>query len=369
MVKIEKLVATSGPPIVSVSIMAHPDRSEYADRLARQLADLPTRIVYDPEPRGTPSTVRVARLAWRPWHSSATHHLLVQDDVVIHLRFVEQVQDAIRSQPTAALSFFAEWGSFTSNAVRIASFAGRPWVTQPDTYLSTTAMSLPVAEAAALSAFLCDAPDLPDDQAVFSFVHSRGLPHYVSNPNLVDHDVLPSLVGNGIQGVRRATNFAPDANAPADWWNRAPLTSLTRVPSVHWSTGSPSSYEAPTSEGPLWTIRAPRDHWGAYRDDLSAIIRRAFTRPTQSPADVRATSPMLAAAIILCDQISVASNYTDAATPFGRHIARESVRTLAPGTLRRVAAELGFDVDHVGVAETFLEIYENAYALLHVRRG
>lgn len=125
----------TGQPSVSISIMAHPHRAAAALRLEAQLKPLPVKVVFDPKPEATPATLRTARLAWVPHGDDPSHHLVLQDDVLLHSDFSTQVIAAIASQARAILSFFSEWGSYTSHTLRISAFAGRAWTPQVDSYL------------------------------------------------------------------------------------------------------------------------------------------------------------------------------------------------------------------------------------------
>ena len=164
---------------VAISIMAHPDRSSGAEDIARRCGRLPVRIAYDPDPTGPPQTIRTARVAWRPWHPGATHHLVLQDDVALHPDFDQHVSSAIAARPESVLSFFSEWGSFTSHALRIAAYGGFPWVRQPDTYLGTQAIAMPVARAAELADML--GPSTRTPRTTTRCTPSRGRPGSITS--------------------------------------------------------------------------------------------------------------------------------------------------------------------------------------------
>lgn len=359
---------TSSPvPRIGVSVMAHPKRAAQAEALAAELADLPTRVVFDPDPSGPPSSVRVATLAWRPWDESATHHLVIQDDVLLHPHFITQVRDAVRSQPEAALSLFSEWGSFTSHAVRVAAFAGLAWVRQPDTYLATVAMVLPVHHAHRFADVLARSDlDLPDDHAAFQYARDNDLRHFVSNPNLVEHDHLPSLVGNTGQGLRRATTFVPGWVAPSSWWLKDPYEDFTVLPSVHWTSGTPSSYEAPSDPQAPWVIRGRRDHWGEASALISSLISDEIATLIVDVEDMRLRSALLGAASILVDQVVLAARSAQPLDGFAAACATEASRTLAPGSLRGLANELNASADSKLIRETFDRLASRVRAVFDV---
>ncbi|MDM7887706.1 hypothetical protein QUG98_04485 [Curtobacterium sp. RHCJP20] len=323
-------------PSISISIMAHPRRASEAEALAVKMRHLPTRIVYDPDPDGPASTIRAARLAWAPWRRDATHHLVLQDDVFPHQFFEEQVLRATDAQPDALLSFFSEWGSFTSHALRVAAIAGRSWVTQPDTYLGTQAVLMPAAAAKQFASDLRDvSEDVPDDHAIHEFAYRHGLRHYVSNPNLVEHDVGQSLVGNGVQGARRATVFLPHHSADIAWWRRAPLEELHAFPAMQWSTAEATTYVRAGSNAERWSIEPPRDWWGDREGLVQACIRDVVA---QSPwtSQPRVQESVKGIASVLSGQVRVASSLQAVpADSLSRLTAADAVRTIAPGSMRR----------------------------------
>lgn len=345
-------------PRVSVSVMAHPRRAAAARDIARACGTLPARVVLDPEPGGPPSTVRTARLAWRPWSPGATHHLVLQDDVTLPPDLDRHVLAAVTAQPDAALSFFSEWGSFTSHALRIGAYGGYPWVRQPDTYLATQALVLPVGHAEALAGHLGTA-DLtePDDHVVHRYASAAGLPHLVSNPNLVEHDAGSSLIGNGEMGARRATvPLAAEAPLPPSWWRGDALTSLTRVPSVFWRDPVPSSYEQGPDAGAAWTLAPARRTFGTQHDEVTgrvhALLRSALDGPGGADlleGPVGAALPGVA--VVTAAQVAVARSLrARPASATAAAGATQAARTVAPGALRRLDPRGTVDWDRVARA-------------------
>ncbi len=343
-------------PTVSVSIVASSSRTSGAAALAERLSDMPVRIIADPDP-GRPLSVNgLAKQAWLPWARRATHHLVLQDDVLIPAKLARQVADAAAGQPTAALSFFSEWGSSTSHALRVAAFAGRAWVGQPDTYLSTIAMLLPVDVAAAFSDAIDPTSPVPDDEAAFAFVRSRGLSHYASNPNLVQ---LPST------GDSRATVFLPDAAAPRSWWRSAPLDALREIPAIDWREGEPISYEAPLVPGEDWRVRPRGESVSPHARRLTRILRDRLLCSEVARSDLRAAAALLGAATVLCDQMTLASQFGAAPSGFGELAAREAAATLAAGTLRqRVSALVEGDEGAEEIRTAFLGIHDDVRDVL-----
>jgi hypothetical protein len=339
--------------------MAHPRRSPEAEALAATMRRLPTRVVYDPDPDGPASTVRTARLAWDPWLPRATHHLVLQDDVFPHESFEEQVLHATTAQPDAILSFFSEWGSFTSHALRIAALSGHAWVAQPDTYLGTQAALMTVAAARQFSRDLATVDDdVPDDHAIHAFAHRFGLRYFVSNPNLVEHDVGRSLVGNGNQGARRATVFLPQVSPDGAWWRRSPLADLSAFPAMHWSTAVASTYVRPAADSSRWSVGPRHAWWGDQEGVLNARIRLLVDESPWS-AQPRMRGPLSDIASVLSDQVWVASMMqTGPAHPIAELAAADAVRTIAPGSLRKIVGDANHELDLTYCARQLAELRE-----------
>jgi hypothetical protein len=272
--------------------------------------------------------------------------MVVQDDILPHPEFERQVFDATTAQAQAILSFFSEWGSFTSHALRLAAFAGYSWVTQPDAYLGTQAALMPAQFARAFVRYLEATPeDVPDDHAIWRFAHSNSVPHLVSNPNLVEHELGNSLVGNQAQGARRATVYVPETVAPSTWWDRTPLTRLKRLPAIHWSTAEPSSYER-VDANRQWVIRPRRNLWETLSSQVDDIVVEAGNAINGGSLDERCRRAIQGVVEVLCDLLVVAH----AAPPlpegaFSRTCQNKCVESIAPGCLRRLELESGLSLD------------------------
>ncbi len=225
---------------VSVSIMAHPSRSAAAEQLRSSFQQFEARICYDPDPCGERSTLRTARLAWRPWSEEVTHHLVLQDDVTLTEDFETCLLRVIEQEPDAALGLFSEWGSYTSYAVRLALLSGHAWTESVDSYFPTVAAVLPCAVARGLATHLGTAEGGIDDVEAFSFLSGvEGLRSLVTIPHLVQHDGDVSLVGNEAHGVRRATVFDAGMRLDASWWQRPRLEGIRRIAVLNFAHEQP----------------------------------------------------------------------------------------------------------------------------------
>ncbi len=196
--------------------MTHPSRRAAAERLRHSHPELPFRIVTDPAPGGPASALRAARRAWGAVADGATHHLVVQDDMLLADNFSTYLELAVAARPDDVLCFFTEWGSRTSHAVRLATVDGRSWVPVLDPYIPTAATLYPAGIARELAA--CEGFDVADDVLLLRFVRERGITPYVSVPNLAEHASSPSLIGNDLlMGPRRSAYFAPGALGGGVW--------------------------------------------------------------------------------------------------------------------------------------------------------
>src|SRR5581483_4321990 len=130
-----------------------------AQALRRRHPELDLRIIVDPDPGGTPNALRTARAAWRAVRPGATHHLVVQDDMLLVDGFAKHVRAAAEAMPHELLCFFSEWGSRTSHAVRLAALAGASWTPVLDPYVPTAAHLLPASVAQLVAEFPADGPD------------------------------------------------------------------------------------------------------------------------------------------------------------------------------------------------------------------
>lgn len=97
------------PPLVSLAIQTHPNRSEMAQELLGCLSGR-AELVVDPDPHGSPAspwrTYRLALERGLDAPAGTTHRLILQDDVMVCDYFVEGVEAAAASQPGEILVFF-----------------------------------------------------------------------------------------------------------------------------------------------------------------------------------------------------------------------------------------------------------------------
>jgi hypothetical protein len=215
------------PPGVrlSVVVMHHPARRDAIPGLVRACRPLRARVVEDPRPDGPPSPLRTAKLAWAAVAEGATHHLVLQDDVLPMRGFARHVTAAVAARPDHGIALFVHGKSpHNSYAVRRATAGGEPWAgLSREEWTPTLGLVLPAADARALARYLSRLPDqlLDDDDFVTPFCAGRGLPVLATVPHLLDHGDLPSLSGYDEETQRHATVFDPRWKVPDAHW-RAP---------------------------------------------------------------------------------------------------------------------------------------------------
>ncbi|MFD5557170.1 hypothetical protein ACFWIA_25450 [Streptomyces sp. NPDC127068] len=196
---------------ISGSVMTHPKRLAAAEALARSAPPGALHVVTDPDPDGEPSALRTALVAWSSVAEGATHHLVLQDDLILSEAFFERVQRAVEQRPEAALALFALWDSRNGAAVRLAAMAGARWVRAVNEYFPCLAVVLPREVATDYVRYGTSRLGAwPDDILLRQFLRSRGVPAYVAAPSLVEHDDRGSISGNAFRGPRRSVCFLPD---------------------------------------------------------------------------------------------------------------------------------------------------------------
>ncbi|HEV2371984.1 MAG TPA: hypothetical protein VGS19_07440 [Streptosporangiaceae bacterium] len=205
---------------LSTVIMSHPSRASLVPALVAACAPLGARRVADPDPAGIPSPLRTAKRAWAASLPGATHHLVLQDDVLPSADFADRVLAAVRARPDDAIALYVHWHSpLNAYLTRLAAVAGSPWAALSHReWVPTQGLVLPVAEAHGLARWLARYPDevRDDDELVVEYCAARGLRVLATVPNLVEHGDGPSLTWDQAAGVHHATVSTEPAQ-PVDW--------------------------------------------------------------------------------------------------------------------------------------------------------
>ncbi|MBQ1080651.1 hypothetical protein [Nocardiopsis sp. B62] len=258
---------------VSASVMSHPRRAESARRVAEHTGLPLTGLALDPDPDGPPTALRSATVAFGAAERyDTTHHLVLQDDVRLAEGFAGTVERYLDAHPGAAVSFFVEWGSRTATLARWAVFTGAGAVPVVNPYVPTVALALPSGLSADLAGFLAaeGREEEPDDREVLRFVRRTGTRALVAVPTPVEHEELPSLVGNSGHGARRSVCFAA---VPVTDPETSVLEPPRPLPHLNWTTGEAAlvdlDHDVPESHVPLAGALAA---WGADGARMSAAL-------------------------------------------------------------------------------------------------
>nr|BEK64640.1 hypothetical protein KPHV_18670 [Kitasatospora purpeofusca] len=201
---------------LSGAVMSHPKRAEEARRLAEADPRGRVRVIMDPEPDGRPTALRVAPLSWSCVAPDATHHLVLQDDVVLAEGFYEHAERAAAAAPGEAIALYAGWEARNGAVARLAALAGAPWAYTLQEHVPCQALMLPAEAARGYEAFQREhGGGWPYDVVVQRYLNAIGMPVRFCTPSTVQHDDLPSLAGNTYHGFRQATLFTGEAG-PAE---------------------------------------------------------------------------------------------------------------------------------------------------------
>jgi hypothetical protein len=246
-------VIRDGALALSAAVMTHPSREAEVRRFVERHPELDLRVAVDPRP-GRGHSLGTALLAWSMAEPGATHHLVLQDDVLLCEGFVELTFAAVRTHPDAAVSMFAEWGARAGGLVRLALLRGQGYAAVADPYIPTQALVLPAALAADF-AEKGRAETEPDDIALLRHLRRTGTPAVVVAPNLVQHEDRPSLTGNTFQGPRLSACFVPDptAAAPAALEPTVAGADLDFLPHASWMRLVGEWFYCGPDEEAVWT--------------------------------------------------------------------------------------------------------------------
>jgi hypothetical protein len=333
-----------GNPSISAVIMAHPRRRKHAESLRHSHPELNSELVLDPDPTGPRTALRTARLAWAAVAPGATHHLILQDDVLLSRDFATHLHAAVAARPLDSISFFAMWGSRSSYSVRLATMLGLSFVENASRYLPTQAVVVPAEVALGIAEFLQKEVTFEgeqDDYAIRRFLQRSGVSSVITVPNLAEHRDDESILG--IIGKRQSTCFDADARYIGDF--RLEPLSPHFVPYIQWNTFR-ALYDERQETG--WTTAATPHRLttlGLRHEDQVGILTDHM-RETRSgrdalrdvgfalPFEVWVTSVALGAALAMtAGRVGVP---VDVETALERPVAAQALATVCPGSLGRV---------------------------------
>lgn len=200
-------------PVVSVAITAHPKRRAWAEQLARELEVEPT---WD-RGRGRWDT---ARRAWLSYNPDATHHLVVEDDIILGQRFLEGLIEAIREVPTSPIvPFTMRYRIAGERQQRYLQSIdeGRSWFIDRQS-MSSQAIVLPIADIEEMVAFADPLEGRGNDMRPRAFYEHHQVQVWHTLPSLVQHrtDENPTLAGSQAREVPRNSMFYLDGRCATD---------------------------------------------------------------------------------------------------------------------------------------------------------
>jgi hypothetical protein len=216
--------------LLSTAIMTHPAREDRARKLAESLPELNPLVIVDSPGPGRGNLANALR-AWAAVGEEATHHLVIQDDIVPCENFTGLIHRAVGARPEAAISLFCEWGSRSATLARVAARRGWGWARAVDMYTPSQGLVLPREHALAFAA--TENAEGADDLALVAYLRQGRIDNLVTVPNLLEHDDRLSLTANGFQGPRLSVCVAP-AGAEPDFDTPAAGTGLIRLPYASW---------------------------------------------------------------------------------------------------------------------------------------
>lgn len=199
---------------ISVSIMAHPSRSEHAMALYKKLHRMPFTCitpVFD-DGNGEWATGEMSlRL-----HDSSDWHIILQDDAIIGKHFYENVVNALEALPRKSLvSFYLGKVRPLSNTIQYsfnrAMALEKSWLTY-QTLLWGVGIAIPTEDINRLLKHVEGSQELYD-RRIGSYYNDIGKPVFYTAVSLVDHnDSLPSLAGSApSKEPRVAHRFSGDS--------------------------------------------------------------------------------------------------------------------------------------------------------------
>ncbi|WP_155351257.1 hypothetical protein [Acrocarpospora pleiomorpha] len=279
---------------IGASVMFHPKRRSAAQALAAQLTDFNCALAEDPSPGGPPTSRRSALLAWSQARADTTHHLVLQDDVILGADFVSTVSKAAELYPDCALALYANWNCWNGAAARLAAATGGAWARAVrGEWVPTLALLLPREDAVGVAAegSSKECTELPDDVFVQRYLERVGRSTLISLPNLVEHAGGPSVMGHA-HGPRHSVCFIGNTSKSlaANYWQTSSISaSATVLPYVFRGRAGTVVLESATG---IWRhiswsrflhLIGAQDRIEMIRDNAMKFVRQVAVPPRFGP--------------------------------------------------------------------------------------
>lgn len=184
---------------LSISVMMHPDRQQFADYLKDNLGDVD--FVYD-RGKGIWDT---CRRAWQKRDPQADFHLVLQDDAILCSNFRHRAEESLRDgfPHSFYFGYRQKWIQMGKRGLKRGEIikGGLNWGIAVCLPLELVDPMIEFADKSSIADHL-------DDMKIREFLISRNLKVRYPMPSLVDHrSELPSFVTGKIELERKAFAF------------------------------------------------------------------------------------------------------------------------------------------------------------------
>ena len=167
------------------AIQHHPARADLIPPLLEAIGGRPEHVVTDPYP-DAPGDWPTARLAWLSYHPEATHHMVMEDDIIPCRDLLAGVAEAVAHRPERAICLYAN-----KKEIEDAREKGWSWVYCRGTYYNNQAVVLPTGWIDAFVSHGDEEALFPDpigiDTRLRSFLGIIGERVLYTVPSLVEH--------------------------------------------------------------------------------------------------------------------------------------------------------------------------------------
>ncbi len=185
---------------LTISIMAHPSRTEHFDYLKNKLGEIPFSV---DDGIGLWENCKRAWLMFENYEPIGDYHLVLQDDAIIGNNFIERAERVILEAKGRPVSFY--YGKRGNLAVEAKNGVKMGYVIAERPRWGL-AIALPTNLIKKMIEF-GDKMDIPQDDArIGNFIQKNKLGVYFPIPSLIDHRLGESLVGDPGRG-RQAYKF------------------------------------------------------------------------------------------------------------------------------------------------------------------
>ena len=207
---------------LSISIMAHPSRKEWVEEIKTKMNE-DIHVEWDRKI----SLWDTARRAWLSFDPTATHHLVLQDDIIPSKNLRATLEKAIQHSGDNIVCLFIFQEFFKDNQQSkydMAFNSSKPWLKVNKTILAP-AVIMPTKYIEEFVKFGDKQKHLPaDDTKMSAFCDRKNIGVLLTVPSLIEHKDQKSLVGVSTKD-RTAYKFIGENNSGEFLsWNSKPVT-------------------------------------------------------------------------------------------------------------------------------------------------